>query len=84
MLRTELLTVEVPLHTVREDWEREVGPSQIRAAAEHYGIFCDLFEDAHFYCSRRMTVAYEYDNDLVTPVYRGNKIPASEVCIVLK
>ena len=71
--------MEIPLEEVKDDWMTEAGNAHIKAAAEHYGIYEDLFEGAYFYPVRRLTVGYALDEEYVTPVYRGNRIPASEV-----
>lgn len=64
---------------MKEKWQNEKGPSHLRTIAEHYGIFDDLFGSAFFYNTNPLTVCYDYDEEFVTPVYYGNKIPPAEV-----
>ena len=74
-----LCSVKVELKDVKEKWLREQGPYHIRSITEHYGIYSDLFGTAFFYNTTPMSVCYDYDEEFVTPVYYGNKIPPSEV-----
>ena len=74
-----LCSVKVELKDVKEKWLREQGPYHIRSITEHYGIYSDLFGTAFFYNTTPMAVCYDYDEEFVTPVYYGNKIPPSEV-----
>lgn len=54
----------------------------MRAIAEHYGVFSDLFGTAFFYNTVPMSIFYDYDDEFVTPVYFGNRIPPAEVSSV--
>ncbi|XP_023224273.1 39S ribosomal protein L38, mitochondrial-like [Centruroides sculpturatus] len=71
-------TLKISLDEVREEWKKSVGPSQIKKLAEHYGIYNDLFEYGYFIPHVVMNIAFEYDDDLQTPVYYGNIINPSE------
>lgn len=71
--------LHLPPEAVREGWQADMGPVHTRQVAEHYGVFQDLFGDgAFFYPVVPLTVAYEYDEEHVTPVYRGNMVPPAE------
>ena len=76
---SECIVVLVPLEEVADDWAVESGPHQIRAVAEHFGIYKDLFGAAYFLPVVDLQVNYNYDEEYVTPVFRGNIIPPSEV-----
>ncbi|XP_025116001.1 39S ribosomal protein L38, mitochondrial-like [Pomacea canaliculata] len=73
--------LKLDLETVKEKWQNEKGPSHLRTIAEHYGIFDDLFGSAFFYNTNPLTVCYDYDEEFVTPVYYGNKIPPAEAAV---
>lgn len=47
-------------------------------AADHYGIFDHLFQDAYFYPQVMVDIAYPQSNGLEAPVYRGNEVKPSE------
>ena len=73
--------VKIPLDELRNYANLEYGPYHSKIIAEHYGIFKDLFENAYFYPVVEMKITYQYDEELITPVYRGNIIPPSDVTI---
>ena len=77
-----LLAVTVPMDTVRDEWLKEYGPQHIRTVVDHYGIYGDLFNGAYFLPTQQMRVAYDYDDEFVTPVFYGNSISPEEVCFV--
>ncbi|XP_074644133.1 large ribosomal subunit protein mL38-like [Tubulanus polymorphus] len=68
----------LPLDEVEQDWLREVGPLHIQTVAEHYGIFNDLYGAANFIPQVPLSVMFDYDDSLVSPVFIGNRIPAQE------
>ncbi|CAL1532330.1 unnamed protein product [Lymnaea stagnalis] len=70
--------LNVDMERVKEDWHNESMPQHVRKISEHYGIFKDLFDGAHFFPVIPLDVAYDYDEELVTPVRYGNIIPACE------
>ena len=74
-----LCLVKLELKEVKDKWLKEQGPYHIRSITEHYGIYSHLFGTAFFYNTTPMSVCYDYDEEFVTPVYYGNKIPPSEV-----
>ena len=74
-----LFAVKIPLGELRDYANLEYGPYLDKIMAEHYGIFRDLFENAYFYPVVNMRIAYQYDEELVTPVYTGNVVPPSDV-----
>lgn len=73
------MLVKIPLDDVKSEWEKTVGSQHIKDIAEHYGIFRDLFYGAYFLPQIPLHIAYEYDDLVATPVYRGNHIKPSEV-----
>ena len=52
---------------------------QLRAIAEHYGLFDDMFKHGYFIPRIPLHVNYPYDKDQVTPVYSGNRLYARDV-----
>ena len=80
VLLSSFSTVLVPLDSVKEDWLEEIGPYHLRAVAEHYGIYGDLFNDAYFLPVLPVNIHFDYDEEYVTPVYCGNQISPEEVC----
>ncbi|KAK8723935.1 hypothetical protein OTU49_011613, partial [Cherax quadricarinatus] len=59
-------------------WETFTGPHHIRTLAEHYGIFRDLYGNAYFIPSVILKIFYDFDEETVTPVYRGNTVKPRE------
>lgn len=57
----------------------ENGVEQIKLMAEHYGIYNDLFGGDYFYPTVNMGIYYDFNEDFLTPVCRGNIISPSEV-----
>lgn len=47
-------------------------------AAEHYGVFQDLFGDAYFTPYVHLDVAYKLSDNKLAPVYRGNTLKPRE------
>ena len=74
-----LFPVKVDVNEVDDEWRKESGPSHIRRVAEHYGIFDQMFDGAHFHATVPLNVWFDYDDEFVTPVKYGNVIPAQEV-----
>ncbi len=71
--RTNTLTVDT--NEVKAEHEKSGGLfKEIAHAAEIYGIFEDLFDFAYFTPVVKLSVKYDYDEETVTPVHRGNKI----------
>ncbi|XP_041376103.1 39S ribosomal protein L38, mitochondrial-like [Gigantopelta aegis] len=70
--------LKVVLDDVKEAWLHEYGPRHIRSIVGHYGIYRDLFEGAYFYPTVHLNISYDYDDEFMTPVYTGNKIPPAE------
>lgn len=73
-----LRTLKLDLDEVKTEWDKTVGPDHIKIMAEHFGIFRDLFDGAHFMPTMPLAITYDYDDETVTPVYRGNHIQPSE------
>lgn len=75
------VAVKIPLIDVEKEWQKESATMQIQTLAEHYGIYQDLFNGDYFTPVVNLHVCYDYDDDLVTPVYFGNRIfPAEVAC----
>jgi len=70
--------LSIPLDTVRSEWSKDLRVHQTKVLADHYGIYHDLFGDAYFMPVVNLNVCYDYDDELVTPVYRGNCILPAE------
>nr|XP_027228607.1 39S ribosomal protein L38, mitochondrial-like [Penaeus vannamei] len=67
------------LDTVNNAWEKASAPHHISALAHHYGIFGDLFgKYAYFRPRVPLSVSYDYDEQTVSPVYRGNVLKPKE------
>ena len=43
---------------------------EIKNAADLYGIYEDLFDGAYFTPNLDLTIEFDFDEELVTPVYR--------------
>ena len=76
-------SVKIPLDKVSSSYSQEWEPIHRKNLAEHYGIYRDLFNGATFIPSSNATIAFDYDDEYVTPVHRGNIILPSEVCICI-
>ncbi|GFS05859.1 39S ribosomal protein L38, mitochondrial [Elysia marginata] len=70
--------LRIDMDTMREDWNKESMPDHVCRIAEHYGIFHDMFDGAHFHPVVPLEVAFDHSEELFTPVCYGNIIPASE------
>ena len=53
----------------------------LKAISTHgiFGVFRDLFDGGYFHPVVPLTVAYDYDEEFITPVYTGNHIPPIDV-----
>lgn len=71
-------TLTIPLIDVEKDWRKESAARHIQTVAEHYGIYQDMFDGDYFTPVVNLYVCYDYDDDLVTPVYYGNRIFPAE------
>lgn len=71
--------LKLDLDEVQADWETGAGPHQLRVLAQHYGIFDHLFGNAYFTPRVFLNISYDYDEDTVSVVYRGNTIKPKEV-----
>lgn len=76
------VTVQVAQDEVSDVWQDEMGPYHTKTLAEHYGIYDDLFPGAYFLPVTPLHIAYDYDDEYVTPVYRGNRISPEDVSIL--
>lgn len=70
---------EVNLEKIREEWLKNSGPFQIKAIAEHYNIFEDLFGEAYFVPRVPLRIHYDQADGKAMPVYYGNQIKPAEV-----
>ena len=75
-------TVVIDLDEVEDEWISSYAPIQICTLAHHHSIFKDLFGPySYFYPTTVLNVAYDFDEEYVTPVYFGNIIKPNEVSI---
>jgi len=75
------VVVKIPLNEVEKDWRRESAARHMQILAEHYGVYQDLFNGNYFTPVVNLHIFYDSDNDLVTPVYYGNRILPAEVTL---
>ena len=72
-------TLDVDLEDIKKEHENSGGLfSEIKNAAEMYGIFEDLFDHSYFNPIVNLTIEYDFEDDIVTPVFRGNVIKPKE------
>ena len=72
-------TLEVNMEDVKAEHEKDGGLfAEIANAAELYGIYEDLFNGDYFTPILNLKVSYDFDEELITPVYRGNVIKPHE------
>lgn len=72
-------TLVIPLDEVYEGYVSETQATHWKSLAEHYGLFCDLFDNANFYPVVNMDILFDYDGEYVSKVFMGNKLKPSEV-----
>ncbi|KAF2353069.1 Phosphatidylethanolamine-binding protein [Trinorchestia longiramus] len=71
--------LEIDIDAVQQEWLTDEGPGHISRLAEHFGIFKDLFGPfAFFEPLVPLHVTYDFDEETVSPVYRGNIIKPAE------
>ena len=71
--------LEIDLEEVKAEHEKSGNLfKEVEQAAELYGIFDDLFDGSYFTPNINLSVEYDFDEELVTPVYRGNVIKPKE------
>lgn len=71
-------TLKVDLGEVKEEWKKSTMGAAVRSAARHYGVFNDLFHHGIFTPRVMIDISYDYDDETVSPVHRGNIILPSE------
>ncbi|KAG8179482.1 hypothetical protein JTE90_027194 [Oedothorax gibbosus] len=69
---------KIDLDEVKKNWLETEGPNAIKNVADHYGIFSHLYQHGYFTPYLPLHIAYEYDEEWVTPVCMGNILQASE------
>ena len=70
---------QIDVSSVQKDWLQGEGAIQIRALAQHCGIYKDLFGPFAFFDPLvPLAVEYDYDGETFTPVYRGNIVKPRE------
>ncbi|CAI9723010.1 Hypothetical predicted protein [Octopus vulgaris] len=79
---SRLLKLEIDPEKVKEESIKEQWPNNVHRIIKHYGIYRDLFDNAHFYPQPVLNVFYDYDEEFTTIVYNGNKILPSEASVV--
>ncbi|XP_005105462.1 39S ribosomal protein L38, mitochondrial [Aplysia californica] len=70
--------LKIDLEEVHREWSVESRPRHVCKVAQHYGLYQDMFDGAHFYPVVPLDVWFDYDEEFVTPVRYGNVIPARE------
>ena len=61
-------TLDVDLEDIKKEHENSGGLfSEIRNAAEMYGIFEDLFDHSYFNPIVNLIIEYDFEDDIVTP-----------------
>ncbi|RUS71199.1 hypothetical protein EGW08_021035 [Elysia chlorotica] len=70
--------LHIDMDKMRVEWNTEFMPEHVCQIAEHYGIFHDMFDGAHFYPVAPLEVVYDCIEKTVTPICYGNIVPASE------
>lgn len=70
---------QISLEEIRKEWLKTSAPFHIRAVAEHYNIFEDLFGEAFFLPRIPLSIKYEQPDGSNLPVYFGNQIKPKEV-----
>jgi large subunit ribosomal protein L38 len=70
---------EISLKEIRKEWLKTAAPFQIKAIAEHYNIFKDLFGEAFFVPRIPLSIGYQQTDGSTMPVYFGNQIKPYEV-----
>ncbi|XP_034475012.1 39S ribosomal protein L38, mitochondrial [Drosophila innubila] len=68
----------IDLDKVQEAYVQTTGQHDLRLLADHYGIFEHLFGSAYFVPRVPLSIQYELDANLLSPVYNGNVIKPSE------
>lgn len=75
-------SVEISLEDIRKEWLKTSAPFHIRAVAEHYNIYEDLFGDAFFLPRVPLTIKFKQPDGSSMPVYYGNQIKPIEVFLI--
>jgi len=72
-------TLEVDMNDVKKEHEASGALFQeIQNAAGLYGVYEDLFDGAYFTPNVNLTIEFDYNEELVTPAFRGNVIKPKE------
>lgn len=74
----------IQLELVRKEWLKTSGPFHVKAVAEHFNIFKDLFGDAYFLPRVPLSIQYQQPEGSSMPVYYGNQIKPKEVKIKIQ
>ncbi|KAK4019970.1 hypothetical protein OUZ56_001968 [Daphnia magna] len=72
---------QISLEEIRKEWLKTSAPFHIRAVAEHYNIFEDLFGEAFFLPRIPLSIKYEQPDGSNLPVYFGNQIKPKEAAV---
>lgn len=70
---------EISLKEIRKEWLQTAAPFHIKAIAEHYNIFEDIFGVAFFLPRIPLSIEYQQTDGSTMPVYFGNQIKPNEV-----
>lgn len=68
--------ININVEEVEKEWQRTVGPQQVKEIADHYGVFEHLFQHAYFTPWIPLQVFYDSEEDYVNPVHHGNILPS--------
>ncbi|KAB7494478.1 39S ribosomal protein L38, mitochondrial [Armadillidium nasatum] len=73
-------TLKVDLEVIQKEWENSLKPYHVKELAENYEIYKHLFGDyAFFYPVVTMNILYDFNEELMSPVYYGNLLKPKEV-----
>ena len=72
---SRLRTLTVSIDDVKEEYRSNPGAlKDVKVAADLYGVFDDLFgPDVFFTPNTHLRIEYDFEEDLVTPVFRGKR-----------
>ncbi|PSN54881.1 39S ribosomal protein L38 [Blattella germanica] len=73
--------LKIPLAEVKKEWQKTAGPFQLKAIAEHYGVYEHLFGEAYFIPRVPLDIQYKQQDECYLPVYNGNMIKPTEAAL---
>nr|CAH0098953.1 unnamed protein product [Daphnia galeata] len=72
---------EISIKEIRKEWLQTAAPFHIKAIAEHYNIFEDIFGEAFFLPRIPLSIEYQQTDGSTMPVYFGNQIKPNEAAL---